>query len=79
MLWKEKGLLIRLDMKESVAGRLVPWLHSLVPTSAPPPRRTATDHFSFSAHRGMSLQSWMFVMTESNLTLPTVSIFRLAY
>lgn len=47
-LWQQKGLLIRLEKKESAARRLAPWLRSLVPTSAPPPKTTATDHFSSS-------------------------------
>lgn len=39
-----------------MAGRLATWLRSLVPTSAPPPKTIATDHFSFSVYRGASLQ-----------------------
>lgn len=53
---RQKGLLIRLEKEESLAGRLATWLRSLVPTSAPPPKTTATDHFSFSVYRGVSLQ-----------------------
>lgn len=68
LLWKQKGLLIRLDTEESAPGRLAPSLRSLVPTSAPLPRNTATDHFSFSAHEGVSLQSGMkFALTENHL------------
>lgn len=39
-------VLIRLEKEEeSPAGRLMLWLHSVVPASAPPPKTTATDHW----------------------------------
>lgn len=64
-VWKQKGVLIRLEKEESAAWRLAPWLRSLVPTSAPPPRTTAADHFSFSVYRGVSLQSTMNLLRQN--------------
>lgn len=41
----QKCVLIRLEKdEESAAGRLMLWLHSVVPAAAPPPKTTATDH-----------------------------------
>lgn len=49
-------ILITVDKEEeSVAGRLVLWLRSLVPASASPPKTTATDHFWFSVERSTRL------------------------
>lgn len=53
---QQKGLLIRLERKESLSGRLAMLLRSPVPTLAPLPKTTATDHFSFNVHGGVSLQ-----------------------
>lgn len=67
-LWKQKGLLIRVGAEESAGGRLVTWLRSLAPTSAPRPRRTATDHISFSAQCRASLRPRMkFSRTGSSV------------
>lgn len=44
--FKRKCTLIRHQKEqESAAGRLMLWLHSVVPASAPPPGITATDHW----------------------------------
>lgn len=48
-----------------MVGRIALWLRSLVPTSAPPPKTTATDHFSFSVYRCANLQ---VAVTESDPT-----------
>lgn len=58
-LWKQKVFcvfLIRPERGDSAPWRLAPWLRSPHPTSASPPKTTATDHFSFSVHRGVGLQ-----------------------
>lgn len=50
-----KCVLIRLEKEEeSAAGRLMLWLHSVVPASAPPPKTTATDHWWVSIYSSRS-------------------------
>jgi len=51
--------------EECPVGRLAPWLRSLVPASAPPPKTTAAHHFSCSAYRGESLRSRMKLLRHN--------------
>ncbi len=60
--------MIRLEKEESAAWRLAPWLRSLVPTCASPPKTTANDHFSFSIYGDLNLHSGMKLLQQSDLT-----------
>lgn len=58
-LFNQICVLIRLEKDEdSAAGRLMLWLHSVVPAPAPPPKTTATDHwYSRSAFRAWAFRT----------------------